>query len=86
MVSERTVATSAEIGSHWAIARGTASMPAMGTNVPAMNVSGRMMMNPIPCIASGERTSIPNSTPHQVKAKMPRAINATSSTARAGVR
>ncbi len=46
---------------HSAIARGMASIPEMGTNVPAMKVSGRITMKPIPCTASGERTSIPAS-------------------------
>jgi Bacterial regulatory proteins, tetR family len=41
------------------MALGTASIPAIGTNVPAMKLSGKMMMKPTPCIASGERTSIP---------------------------
>ena len=43
-------------------------------------------MKPIPCIASGERTSIPNRTPHQVKANIPSTISAASSTACDGVR
>ena len=44
-----------------------------------------MMMNPIPCIASGERTSIPSSTPHHVKANTASTISARSSTACSGV-
>ena len=37
-------------------------------------------MKPMPCTASGERTSIPNRTPHQVKANIPSATRPTSST------
>ena len=42
-------------------------------------------MKPIPCIASGERTSIPSSTPHHVKANIASTISASSSTACGGV-
>ena len=34
-------------------------MAAIGTNTPAMKLIGKTMMKPTPCIASGERTSIP---------------------------
>src|SRR6516225_2424439 len=56
-------------------------MPAIGTNVPARKASGRIRMKPTPCMASGERTSIPSSTPIQVKANIARTIRPTSSTA-----
>ena len=64
-------ATSAEIGSHSAIVRGISAIPAIGTNVPAMNAEREDDVKPTPCIASGERTSIPNRTPAQVKANIP---------------
>ena len=43
-------------------------MPWVGTNALEMNVSGRKMMNPVCCAASGLRRTMPRQTPTQVNA------------------
>ena len=44
-----------------------ACMPSIGTNVPARKPSGKARALPKPNMASGLRTSMPSSTPNQLK-------------------
>ena len=81
-VSSRSAATSGDIGFHSAIVRGTRAMPAIGTNVPAMNVSGSITVKPTPCTASGDLNDRPRTIPAHMNAnsvKRTRAIATTTS-------
>ena len=64
----RQAAASEDIGFHSATGCSQPGMPWVGTNALEMKVSGRKMMNPVDCAASGLRSSMPRQTPAQVKA------------------
>ena len=64
----RDAAASADIGFQIAIGCSQPGMPWIGTNALETNVSGRKMMNPVCCAASGLRSTIPRQTPAQVNA------------------
>ena len=66
--SWRHAAASEDIGFHSAIGWSQPGMPWVGTKALEMNVSGRKMMNPVCCAASGLRSTMPRQTPAQVNA------------------
>ena len=62
----RSASDSVVTGFHSATVCSTPGSVSTGTNVLAMNVSGKITTNATPCTASGELSRLPISTPSQI--------------------
>src|SRR3954453_17666746 len=62
----RSALASDDVGFHSATVLSTPGSVLVGTNVEAMNVTGKMTTNATPCTPSGVGTRLPSSTPTQI--------------------